>query len=332
MKKIVWLGLIVFLFLLTGCGKYSEKDVVKDLSKMINNSKGYYLEAQMEIINNEDIYKYDVKVSYQDGDLFRVSLKNQANSHEQILLRNEDGVYVLTPSLNKSFKFQSEWPYNNSQSYILQTVLEDIKEDDERSFEETDDYYIFTTDVNYPNNRKLVKQVVYFDKKLNIKEVQVMDEDNNTEIKVKFTSIDMKATYKDKYFTLNENMQTAVVDDTVTPVSKIEDIIYPMYVPDNTALGSQDTIAKTGGERVILTFEGDKPFILVEETANKEDEFTTIPIYGEPTMLIDTVGAMSDNSVSWISNGLEYYVASDAMDIDELVSIAKSVSIIPVGK
>lgn len=101
MKKIVWLGLIVFLFLLTGCGKYGEKDIVKDLSKKIEDSKGYYLEAQMEIINNEDIYKYDVKVSYQKGDLFRVSLKNKANSHEQILLRNEDGVYVHTHKSTK---------------------------------------------------------------------------------------------------------------------------------------------------------------------------------------------------------------------------------------
>ena len=145
MKKFVWLGLICFLFMLTGCGKYDEKEVIKDLTKCIENSKGYYLEAQMEIINNEDIYKYDVKDSYQENDLFRVSLKNKANNHEQILLRNKDGVYVLTPSLNKSFKFQSEWPYNNSQSYILQTILKDIKDDDDRKFEETDNYYIFTT-------------------------------------------------------------------------------------------------------------------------------------------------------------------------------------------
>ena len=332
MKKIVWLGLIVFLFLLTGCGKYSEKDIVKDLGKNVDNIKGYYLEAQMEIINNEDTYKYDVKVSYQRGDLFRVSLKNQANSHEQILLRNDDGVYVLTPSLNKSFKFQSEWPYNNSQSYILQTIVKDIKEDNKRTFEETENYYVFTTKVSYPNNRKLTKQVVYFDKKLNLKEVQVLDAENNAQIKVKITKTDMKATYKAKYFTLNENMQTASVDETVTPVMKIEDIIYPMYIPDKTSLGSQDTVAKTDGERVILTFEGDKPFILVEETASKESEFTTIPTYGEPEMLIDTVGSVSDNSVSWISNGLEYYVASDAMSIDELVNVARSISAIPVGK
>jgi len=38
----------------------------------------------------------------------RVSLKNKTNNHEQIILKNSDGVYVLTPSLNKSFKFQSD--------------------------------------------------------------------------------------------------------------------------------------------------------------------------------------------------------------------------------
>ena len=49
-------------------------------------------------------------------------------------------------------------------------------------------------------------------------------------------------------------------------------------------------------------------------------------------MIIDTVGVISDNSVSWISNGLEYYIASDDMEIDELVTIATSIGTIPVGK
>ncbi|HHX16742.1 MAG TPA: outer membrane lipoprotein carrier protein LolA [Mollicutes bacterium] len=332
MKKIVWLSLCAFLFLLTGCGKYDEKDIMKDLNARLENIKGYYLEGEMEIINNEDVYKYDVKVAYQKNELFKVNLKNKANNHEQILLRNNDGVYVLTPSLNKSFKFQSEWPYNNSQCYILQTLLKDIKNDNEKTFEETENYYVITTKVNYPNNRKLEKQVIYFDKQLEIKEVQVINDTGNTAIKMKFTKTDMKATYSEKHFTLNENMNTAVLDEVIEPVMKIEDIIYPMYIPEATSLSAQNKVNKTEGERIILTFEGEKPFILVEETATKEDELITIPTYGEPSMIIDTVGVISDNSVSWISNGLEYYIASDDMEIDELVTIATSIGTIPVGK
>jgi outer membrane lipoprotein-sorting protein len=101
MKKLILWGLIITLLLLTGCGKYDDKDIVKDLVKKIENSKGYYIEGKMEIINNEDIYKYDVKVSYQEPELFRVSLRNKANEHEQIIIKNEEGVYVKTHKSTK---------------------------------------------------------------------------------------------------------------------------------------------------------------------------------------------------------------------------------------
>ena len=114
------------------------------------------------MVNNESSYKYDVEVSYLKDDKFKVSLNNQINNHTQVILKNDDGVYVLTPSLNKSFKFQSEWPYNNSQSYILQVLLDEMKNDKERTFEETDENYIFTTKVNYSNNSDLVKQKIVY--------------------------------------------------------------------------------------------------------------------------------------------------------------------------
>ena len=48
-------------------------------------------------------------------------------------------VYVVTPSLNKSFKFQSEWPSNSSQSYLLNPLLNDVKTDSSTTLEETND-------------------------------------------------------------------------------------------------------------------------------------------------------------------------------------------------
>ena len=145
MKKIYLV--ICMCFLLVGCGNYSSKDATKDLEKKINDLKGYNLTGELEISNNDDIYKYDVNASYAKDDKFRVSLKNKTNNHEQIILKNSDGVYVLTPSLNKSFKFQSDWPYNNSQTYLLQTLLSDIQNDDKKEFKETKDNYVFTTTV-----------------------------------------------------------------------------------------------------------------------------------------------------------------------------------------
>jgi outer membrane lipoprotein-sorting protein len=331
MKKILICFVFLISFLMVGCGKYGEKDVIKDLTKKISSSKGYYIEGQMQIINNEDVFNYDINVSYQNKEYYRVSLKNKANNHEQIILKNDDGVYVLTPSLNKSFKFQSDWPYNNSQVYLLQSIIRDIKQDNQKKFNQTNNRYTITTKVNYPNNKKLTKEIIYMDKNLNIKEVQVLDNDNNAQIKMKFNSIDLKATFDKKYFALNENVKNSTAQ-TIKEVTSIEDVVYPMYLPKNTQLTDQEKITKNNGERIILTFEGENPFMLVEETVTPEQELSVIPTYGEPEILIDTIGAISDTSITWASNGIEYYLVSDVLSSNQLIEIAKSMYVLPVSK
>ncbi len=330
-KKILLLFVLASSLFLFGCGKRSEKEVLKDLTKKIDGVKGYELVGELEIVNNEDTYLYDVNVAYQKPDLFRVSLKNKTNNHEQIILKNTEGVYVLTPSLNKSFKFQSEWPYNNSQAYLLQTILKDIKSDKDGVMKETEDGYLFTSKVNFSSNPDLVNQNVYFDKDLNLKEVKIVNKENQVQMSLKVNKLDMRATFKDSYFTLKENMAMSDID-TASPVSTIEDIIYPMYIPVNTHLESQEKVTKLNGERIIETFGGEKPFTFVQETVAKEENLLTIPMYGEPYLVGGTIGALSDTSVSWIYNGIEYYVVSDVLGEEELLSVANSISVIPVSK
>ena len=331
-RKLLIISIFICCLIFTGCAKSNQKDIVSKLEKNLSSSKGYSLTGILEIINNEDTYTYDVNVAYKEGDNFRVSLKNQVNNHEQIILRNIDGVYVLTPSLNKSFKFQSEWPYNNSQSYLLQTIIRDIKNDNDKTFEEKDGNYIFIVKANYSNNKNLVKQKITFDKDLKLVSVEIMNDKDQVLMKMDVNNVDMGATYNDNYFTLKENMESSVSEESLKNVSKIEEIIYPMYMPINTYLSGQDQVSKETGERVILTFGGEKPFMLVEETVSKEEEMTITPMSGEPDMLGGILGVVSDKSVTWINEGIEYYVVSDILSKDELMSIAKSVSVMPVSK
>ncbi len=332
MKKYVLTLLLFCSILLVGCGKTTEKDVVKDITKNVSKSNGYYIEGEMQIINNEDTYTYDVKVSYQKQDKYRVSLTNTANNHEQIILKNSEGVYVITPALNKSFKFQSEWPYNNSQVYLLQSLINDLENDEDKTFEEKDGMYILKSKVNYPNNNNLQSQLIYIDKGMNFKEVHVLDQNGIPQIKMKFNKIDMKATFDKKHFALNENLKSSNTDETYESVSKIEDTIYPMYMPQETHLVSEDTVNKDDGERLILTFEGEKPFMLVEETASVAEETEIIPVVGDPHIILDTVAAVTDTSISFVSNGIEYYIASDVMSQDELINVARSLSVSALEK
>ena len=356
MKKKLLFLLILGLFILGGCGKVGEKDIIKDFSKKVNDSNAYYIEGTLEIVNNEDIYTYSVKVSYAEKDNYKVELNNTVNDHEQIILRNSDGVYVVTPRLNKSFKFQSDWPYNNSQVYLLGPLVDDINGDENRTFSKVDDGYTIVTSVNYPNNSKLVKQEILFDKDVNLKKVTVLDSDGNAQITMKFTKIDLSSKFNDDYFDLKniievkEKESTNTDDNTNTnsgdgntddnagnetkteETSSIEDVVYPMYIPENTYLTNKEKVDKDNGERLILTFDGDNPFMLIEETVSYEEEHLIVPTYVELELMASTVAIVNDNSVSWIDNNIEYYVVSDKLSKQELLEIARSVSVLPVSK
>lgn len=316
---------------MTGCFNKGSSDIVETLTKKVEKTDSYHINGELEIINNEESYLYDIDVSYAKEDKFRVSLKNKTNNHEQIILKNDEGVFVLTPSLNKSFKFQSEWPYNNSQSYLLQTVLKDIKNDNSKTIEKPKEQYVITTTVNYSNNKNLVKQKIYVDMKGNVKKVEVLNSENIIKMRMTYNNIDYKATFDKNYFDLDQNMSYNSKTEIET-VKEIEDIIYPMYMPENTYLESQDTVALEGGERVILTFAGDNPFMIIEETVSLQDEHVTIPVYGEPEMFLGTIGSVTDNSANWIVNGIEYYAVSDTLSSDELLQVVNSISVMPVGK
>lgn len=332
MKKIICC-LSIMLFFLTACGRYTESNIIKDLEKKINKLETYKLFGKLEIVNNDNVYNYDVEVSHKKDQFYKIVITNLSNNFTQVILKNEEGVYILTPSLNKSFKFQSDWPYSNSQIYLLESLLTDIKNSENRKFSEQNDGYVFSTTVNYPNNKNLVSQKVFLDKNLNIKEVNVYDKNDIAYMKMKFETSDYSPVFKDDYFNLDTIMSTYAISlEKEDNVLTLDDLIYPLVIPDGTKLVNEDRVKKSLGERVIMTFDGEKPFVLVEETANIEDEFIVIPTYGEPYLLMDTLGVMTNNSLSWVSNGVEYYIISDVLAQEELVEIAQSINVLPTMK
>ena len=396
MKKLFLVVAIIATICLTGCGKVGDKEIKDNFIKEIEGLKAYYMEGTLKLTNNDDNYEYDVEVSYQKDDNYKVSLVNKANDYEQIILKNKEGVYVITPSLNKSFKFQSDWPNNNSQSYLLTSVAKDLKDDSAYKFTQKDKDYVFTTKTNYPNNPKYVKQNIILDKNFNLKKVEVQDEQDVTYIEFTVKSIDKKANFNENEFSLeeitkdfevqedseknkndqnesqnsttnenyqenetnknnanNQNNSTTTQDNetnkeleksdntnettnnnsqnnesNTTETSKVDENVFPLYLPSNTSLSDKEVIETSNGERIIMTFSGDNPFILVQETVKPSKELEIIPTYGEPFMLIDTVGSLTDTSYTWTSNGVEYYIVSDQMEQTELLEVAKSINVV----
>ena len=332
MKKLFIFAISILM--LTGCKKNDISTVIKKFSDDVTSSNSYLINGSMVIITDEEEFNYTFSAKYLANDYYKVILNNENNNHEQIILKNNDGVYVITPAINKSFKFQSSWPDNSSQSYLLRSLLKDINNDNNAKLEKSKDGYVITTIVNYPNNSELSHQKLYFDKSINLKKVIVYGKDNNEKIITKFSKIDLKASSDKDEFKIDEYIKNS--DDVENrncekencdkeASSILDDIIYPLYLPSNTYLTSSEKIS-SGSNRVILTFSGDKQFTIIEEALSIPNEFEINPVYGDPVFLNDAIGVMSDGSIKWNRGNISYYIAGNNLSNEEIVTIATSMN------
>lgn len=330
MKKrflLVITGLLV-IFLLAACGSKSKDDVVKELNGKLNDLSGYKVDAKMTLKMGTDSQVYNVEIWHKDPTFYRVNLKNAEKDQSQMILRNKEGVFVLTPALKKSFKFQSDWPQNSSQAYLYESLIKDIAADKEAKFTATKEHYIFETKTRYQNNSMLPIQEIKLNKDdLSPAVVKVMDPDRNALVTVEFSKVKFNASFDDSDFDMQKNMTRADLNLPVMADSK--DAAFSVKYPTadlGAKLVDEKEVKLENGKRVVLTYEGEKSFTLVQEKVTVK-EASTSPTYVEGD-LVDlgvTIGAVSEGSITWTEDGIDYMIASNDLSQDELIEIARTV-------
>ena len=305
-----------------------SKSVIKKYKNILEKNSYYTMSGQMDIVSNEEMYNYDINVLYLKPDYYRVSLINKQSNHEQIILKNKNGTFVVTPSLNKSFKFQSDWPYNSSQVYILSSLLKDLESDDNVLYEEVDKKYVLSSTVDYPNNTNLLSQRITFSEEILPEKVSVYDKDGNECITLKISKIDFKNKLKEEDFNIDDIESSS----ETTTTSSIDEVMYPMYLPVGTKFKSEETIKSDESERVILTFSGDKSFILIEEASLVPDELEVTTTSGELVFYENILGSLNESSLNWSMNGKDYYLIGNNMSNDEILKVASSMNVAAITK
>ncbi|WP_067730262.1 LolA family protein [Oceanobacillus damuensis] len=337
MKKIyayrVAFVLALLIVLLAACGEKSQEDVIAKLEENLEDMTGYKTKAEMSMNTGQEEQKFNIEVWYKQEDFYRVSLENSLDQKEsQIILKNEDGVFVLTPALDKSFKFQTEWPDNSSQPYLYQSLINDVLKDTEAAFESTENHYVFKTKTNYQSNNNLPYQEIYFDKNSYTPAVvKVLDKDQNALVEVNFSNFEMDPAFNEDDFTMEKNMTSSETGDEEASAqaeeSDVEDltVLYPSYTAGAEILEKKE-VELENGKRVILTFEGDKNFTLVEER-NHTSPVLSSPqeVNGDIVNLGHTIAALSQNTIEWSYNGIDFTLASDELTREEMIQIAESV-------
>lgn len=337
-----WLFLLAGLLIVTllaGCGSKSKEEVIKELDSKAESMKGYKMDAKMTLTMGTDAQEYKIQVWHNKPEMYRVHMKNAERDQSQMILRNKEGVFVLTPALNKSYKFQSEWPKNSSQPYLYESLVQDLLEDKGVKLTETDKHYVFEAKTRYQYNKMLPLQEITFSKKdLSPVSVKVMDTDRNVKLAVEFSKAEFNSKFDEGSFDLKRNMTSAQMEVPVSTVEQVANEDFVVKVPNaelnGATLVDEQEILTPNGKRVVLTYDGDKSFTLMQEQVEvlETASMSSTTVNGEPVDLGFTIGALTDNSLTWTDGNVEYMIASNNLSKEEMVMLAKSVQSVSVEK
>ena len=323
--KLRLLVVVVCCLFLAACGKATKDEVIEDVNKKWNDAKGYELSASMEVRTGAEPRIYDVKVWHTKPDFYRVAVNPKGESEQQLIVRNEEGVFVVTPSLRKTHKFQSEWPKQNSQAYIIGALAEDLVSDSKAVMTEDDASYTFEVATRNVDQTALPVQQIVVDKKTMLPtKVSVMDESLQEQVVITFADIKLGVQHTAEEYAVEKFSEK---EEKKAASAEVVDTEFNVYYPTidwaHTKLTDEFEVQEDGNTRVILTFEGEKPFTLMQQPIQSDD--TILPVSGDPADLGYTIGAITDNSIQWDKDGMTFFIASTKLTKDELLEVAASV-------
>ena len=315
--------------LLVACGSASQEKVVKKLGEQWGEGKGYELTATMEMkTGGGEPRAYDVNVWHTKPDFYRVTVTEKNDNVTQMIVRNEEGVFVVTPALRKTYKFQSEWPKQNSQAYLIGGLAQDLMEDKKAVMTEKEGEYIFEAATRNADKTGLPSQRVIIDKETMLpKSVIIMDENQEEKIVIDFKSINLNVAHKKEEYAVEKFSENG---ENEVAAADIEDKEFQTHYPtvqwENTKLIEEKIVQEDGVERVILTFEGDKAYTLMQQPASSGNSILPVFAPGDLADLGFTIGAITDNSISWEKDGVSFFIASTKLTREEMMEVAASMS------
>ncbi|TCS78354.1 DUF4367 domain-containing protein [Tepidibacillus fermentans] len=322
---------IIFMVFLSGCGTKDSNDVVSDLEDQLADLDSYQAVGTMKIQTGETVQEYNVQVWYKQPHFYRIELNNLNTKVTQIVLKNDDGVFVLDPAIKKSFRFKSDWPESSGQPYLFESLVKSVIDDKDRVFAKEEGNYVFQVKANY-QNQSLTAQKVWFGKDLQPIRVEIYDPNEVKLVEMVFSKFEFDSKFDDDAFEMNRNLEGW--DQTSLPAMKNMDnsksfgIIEPSYIPTGVEKKDLKVVNQDNERKVVLKYGGEFNYSLIE--SRPQVRVASAP-ENSKSDIIDLgygIGVLTEmtetRSLRWTYDGVEYLLTGD-LPTEEMVAIAKSV-------
>lgn len=324
MKKIIIAGIAV-LVLTVGLlvYKFQKPSLTKTYQAVKEDYTSYTMDGSLSMMDGENLREYQVHVDYayqDETEYFLVSLSDPDLSQSQKIIRNAEGVFVVTPTLNRAFQFKSDWPYNSPKPYIYQSLLEVLE--GEYESQKTDQGYQVTAPLSYAADPRVVSVEIGFDKNLSPLYVNYYDENSSEVIWLEINHFERNVDINQETF----NIEKAVQEQTETSSASTNSSSLPYYPLE--LMGCQlsyDEQTEINGEmKHILKFEGDHHFTIVESCLSEEDELEILAMDGEVQEMAGGIAFISDDGIGILDNGVLCQIYSDTLSNEQMLQVATS--------
>ncbi|MDE7213813.1 MAG: hypothetical protein K2N42_04470 [Anaeroplasmataceae bacterium] len=316
MKKIFGL-ILLSLLVLVGCKNKNNIDEVTRVTNYLSGLSSYSLTSKMTIQRPDKNVSVNVAVDYLSPSYYKVSFKGD---NEQLIIKNDTGVYVITPSLNKEFRFDSNWPLNSSHAYLLEAINKDIKADAEATGSQDGTDIVIECKIMHKTNQKLNKMKYTCDANFKPKKTVFLNDKNEECIVVDFDTFTPNSNLgKDNF---NEKKYLGVQEEKPNE-EETSLTLTAGYVVE----GSQLASSSKKDDTTILCYSGESAYTIIVSLVEVTDEVVAIDTYDSVEFLECGLGFINENTMKFYNGNYEITIFSNQLTVDDYINVANSITL-----
>lgn len=311
--------------LVAGCGAPSKQNVVSKLQTQAEalDASNYQSTATMTVQMDNGSQTYYVETSYESPEVYKIAL-GDANKHiNQIIVKNQNGMFIVSPSLQKVFRFNGNWAQNQGHIYLYDQILQQIvKSADQAKIASASNQYTITLPVT-PQNDVVTTQKVSITNSLEPKQVVLLDKNDKAVVTIDFNSFTKGVKFSNTDFDpqkLATSGQPAKTTIATGPVMEMG------YIEPTQTFGDKMDILQPQENDTLLHYAGPHGFTLDE--ARPTSGVTGLPdaqlvdLYGVPGVLSQSSDGVSQ--LIWFNAGMEYSLTSSQLSLSQMQDVAIS--------
>ncbi|OFW81192.1 MAG: hypothetical protein A2201_13965 [Alicyclobacillus sp. RIFOXYA1_FULL_53_8] len=325
---VVAVGAVVTL--VAGCGAPTAKSMTSKLQNEVKSldSQNYKSTAMMTVQMDNTSQTYYVETLYEAPNTYRISLGDGNKNINQIIVSNSNGMFIVSPALQKVFRFNGNWAQNQGHIYLYDQILQQIMSSKDVSVAKSGNNLSFTMPMTSTSDVVKQERVDLNASTLDPAQVVLYDKDKKAVVSIQFTSFKTGVKFQTSEF---DPHQLATVGNAAkTTLANSGSIGY--IEPNVTFNGKLSVLQPEESDATMLRYQGNKGFTLEEWRPNPGVDGLVnaqlVDMYGVPALYF---GGTNAQQMVWVNNGVEFALTSRELSLDEMQQVAMS-TLSQVGK